>query len=387
MVNIQCLLKTLSQASLLGIVVFSGIDFLHQPVFAESQTERTVNAYYNAGNGYCDAQMLATVWQTNPYNAKITAGKMILGYSGYPGNVPAKLSALRREYAGRGICNYSSDFSYEDAVALAAYWKTSIATAKASLTSKLESGNLKLAKQVVSEARQSVKNVNFPSDRKIFNAYFHAGYGYCDAQMLGAFWNISPENAKLLAGKGLLGLPGFSRNVPGKLVAARQQYAGRGICNYSSDFSYEDAVALAAYWNTSVSIAKASLTSKLESGNLKLARTAIGQAHRAAKKSTQIKPVSAQELTGTYENHLYDRSGKNNWHYVTIAEIDSTRLKWTNREGVSWTLTLTADQNSLSVGRDCPYYASGYRTATVQRNSNGRVTAILGPGNEPYQRQ
>jgi Ricin-type beta-trefoil lectin domain len=158
MFSSQGFLKTLCQASLIGVIGCSGLNFLCQPASAESETEKIVNAYYNAGNGYCDAQMLATVWQTTPYNAKITAGKMILGYRAFPGSVPAKLSAVRREYAGRGICNFSSDFSYEDAVALAAYWKTSVATAKASLTRKLESGNLPLAKRVVKEARKSAQN-------------------------------------------------------------------------------------------------------------------------------------------------------------------------------------------------------------------------------------
>jgi hypothetical protein len=162
MFSSQGFLKTLCQASLIGVIGCSGLNFLCQPASAESETEKIVNAYYSAGNGYCDAQMLATVWQTTPYNAKITAGKMILGYRAFPGSVPAKLAAVRREYAGRGICNFSSDFSYEDAVALAAYWKTSVATAKASLTRKLESGNLPLAKRVVKEARKSAQNPTQP---------------------------------------------------------------------------------------------------------------------------------------------------------------------------------------------------------------------------------
>ncbi len=94
---------------------------------------------------------------TNPVQAKILAGKGLLGYQGFARNIPSKLTAARRQYSGRGVCNYSSDFSYEDAVALAGYWKTSVATAKTSLTNKLESGNLPLAKQVVSEARQAAK--------------------------------------------------------------------------------------------------------------------------------------------------------------------------------------------------------------------------------------
>lgn len=123
----------------------------------------------------------------------------------------------------------------------------------------------------------------FPSNQTIYNAYFTAGYGYCDAQMLGAFWNTSPAGAKFLAGKALLGLPGFSMNVPNKLVAARRIYTGRGICNFSSDFSYQDAVALASYWKVPISQSKAALTSKLEAGNLQMARNVVREARKNAR--------------------------------------------------------------------------------------------------------
>jgi hypothetical protein len=128
----------------------------------------------------------------------------------------------------------------------------------------------------------------FPSDKKIYNAYFNAGYGYCDAQMLGKFWNRNPGGAKYLAGKGLLRLPGFPTNISGKLASARQEYAGRGVCNYSSDFSYDDAVALANYWQVSIGTAKISLTGKLESGKLALAKQVVAEARRSSKKTRSL---------------------------------------------------------------------------------------------------
>jgi hypothetical protein len=139
------------------MVLLAGMNLRQPSAFAQSEDQRILNAYFNAGYGYCDAQMLGEFWGLNPVQAKMLAGKGLLGYRGFARNIPSKLTAARRQYAGRGVCNYNSDFSYEDAVALAAYWKTSVATAKASLTNKLESGNLPLAKQVVSEARQAAK--------------------------------------------------------------------------------------------------------------------------------------------------------------------------------------------------------------------------------------
>jgi hypothetical protein len=139
-------------------------------------------------------------------------------------------------------------------------------------------------KQAIAIQQSTTKRRRFPTNREIFNAYFNAGYGYCDAQMLGKFWNTDPASAKLLAGKGLLRLSGFPTNIPGKLRSARQRYSGQGVCDYSSDFSYDDAVALASYWKVPIATAKTSLTTKLEAGNLAIAKSEVRKARRAAKK-------------------------------------------------------------------------------------------------------
>ncbi len=88
-------------------------------------------------------------------------------------------------------------------------------------------------------------------------------------------------------------------------------------------------------------------------------------------------------ILGVYENHLYDNKGKNNWHFVTLSEIDENRVRWQNRAGVSWTLTKTADRTKLNIGQDCPYFRSGHSQATVIWNGN-QVSGILGPWNELY---
>ncbi len=93
-------------------------------------------------------------------------------------------------------------------------------------------------------------------------------------------------------------------------------------------------------------------------------------------------------LIGTYENHQYDDGGKNDWHFVTLTHAGGTNLTWTNRAGATWTLTLTDDRTKLAVGRDCPYYNDGHTICTVEFTSDGNtVTALLGPGNERYDRE
>ncbi len=96
--------------------------------------------------------------------------------------------------------------------------------------------------------------------------------------------------------------------------------------------------------------------------------------------------TTVSSLLGNYENHLYDdKGGKNNWHYVTISQVDDSTLKWENRAGVSWTLTTTSDKTTLDVGTDCPYFQQGYQQATVVWNGT-QVSELMGPGNEPYQK-
>jgi hypothetical protein len=162
------------------------------------------------------------------------------------------------------------------------------------------------------------------SNQEIFTAYFNAGYGYCDAQMLGAFWGTTPTSAKLLAGKGLLGWQGFARNIPSKLSVARRENARRGVCNYSSDFSYDDAAMLASYWNVPIAQAKDSLTSKLESGNLRLAKRVVSEARQSAnqgnRKSLAQTPNYRLQTIFTGTNNCLDiiNDGQNN--KLTMAE-------------------------------------------------------------------
>jgi hypothetical protein len=107
--------------------------------------------------------------------------------------------------------------------------------------------------------------------------------------------------------------------------------------------------------------------------------------------------MTAEQLTaiiGNYEDHVYDKGGKNDWHYVIVSKASGgTTLKWANRAGKIWTLTATADPTKLSVGSDCPYFImdnSGgphqtYKEATVVWDG-GKVTGLIGPYNNLYTR-
>jgi hypothetical protein len=61
-------------------------------------------------------------------------------------------------------------------------------------------------------------------------------------------------------------------------------------------------------------------------------------------------------ISGEYVVDGYDNN-KNDWHYVTIKKNRLSGYRWTNRAGVSWSLTERADDpEHLDVGEDCPYF-------------------------------
>merc|ERR1719265_403358 len=69
----------------------------------------------------------------------------------------------------------------------------------------------------------------------------------------------------------------------------------------------------------------------------------------------------ANELVGNYECHRYDADGKTDWHYVEVTSNGDGVLKWTNRAGRSWTLTMRGVnypyraplQSTLLTDKDC----------------------------------
>ncbi|GEM_PF-2798683 len=127
-----------------------------------------------------------------------------------------------------------------------------------------------------------------------------------------------------------------------------------------------------------------STTKELLSATAKVAPTAIRVGE--GKEEPEIEAAaSTLALLGAYENRKYGDS-KNDWHYVTLSAAGKDTLSWSNRAGVSWTLTATSDPNTWSVGADSPYFGRGHRSADVEFHADGRVIRLTGPGGEWYYR-
>lgn len=94
------------------------------------------------------------------------------------------------------------------------------------------------------------------------------------------------------------------------------------------------------------------------------------------------------DVIGDYECHDYDNGGKNDHHYVTIAEsLDHQGLYWMNRAKIAWTLTpKVGSKDTLFPHPDCPFYNGGHKECKVMIDSNGHVEGLKGPSSEVYKR-
>ena len=158
MTSVAKTFRLLGQASLTGAVLMSGFAF-SKPAAAISANVRFFQDY-----SWCDAQMLGKFWDISPGDAKFDAGDMILDGEQYL--VENKLTYARQRYSGQDLCSFSNEgYSYNDMVAVADYWQTSVFEAKTAINNKLEAGFHRQARYVVQNARQQVNL--FPGARQV----------------------------------------------------------------------------------------------------------------------------------------------------------------------------------------------------------------------------
>jgi hypothetical protein len=120
-----------------------------QPALADADWDR----YADSGYAYCDATILASMWGMSVEEAKSTIGSK-LGWDDFEAGKAAVRDALKQARKQGKRCSFhDTTFSYDDAAALAKYWGTSVAEAKASLAEKVSLGNLRLAVDAVAAAR------------------------------------------------------------------------------------------------------------------------------------------------------------------------------------------------------------------------------------------
>merc|ERR1712051_1025647 len=112
-----------------------------------------------------------------------------------------------------------------------------------------------------------------------------------------------------------------------------------------------------------------------------------GKGGKAPAPSTEPTKLFKQGFVGNYIIDGYENN-KNSWHYVKITIVDAFKgiYKWTNRANKSWTLTMKqGSSDTLLLGKECPYWKSGFKEAKVTFEA-GKVVAIVGPHGEVYKK-
>jgi hypothetical protein len=272
-----------------------------------------MDRYASSSYAYCDAVMLAKVWNQSAEEAKATIGRK-LGW-GNERIIQANLVDARRR---GGRCEFQdTEFDFDDAEALAALWHTSVAEAKTALAEKVSLGALDTARDVVRSAHasrasvtsapssnlrdsrnagrasddrngQGARNsggVKFQSRRQVdeerdmernMQRYANSKYEYCDALMLSAFWGESVGEAKATIGHKLA--INFAEDIEDSLRTARDR--GQRCEFQDTGFEFDDAQALASMWRISVGEAKSQIAEKVSMGFRSDAQQAIERAHR-----------------------------------------------------------------------------------------------------------
>lgn len=137
-----------------------------------------VRAFLHAGYTYDHAVVLARVWHTDPYSAKVTAGGKILRgikLPIYPGQ-----DGLDAWYIGEF---FDAGFGYDDAVRLARVWHLDLTT------TKLKAGH------------QIFDAIPLPGERPHYiDTFLTKGYDWADARTLARIWKVGPVGAKVKAG-------------------------------------------------------------------------------------------------------------------------------------------------------------------------------------------
>lgn len=192
------------------------------------------------------------------------------------------------------------------------------------------------------------------------DAYYNNDHGYCDAQMLSAYWGKSTYQAKAKAGDMIL--DGQDDDLQYSLTQARRRHADQVNCWYSNDgFNYEDAVAVANYWNMSIGDAKAALGTKLEHGNLSTVRQVVTAAHQYAADETYS--ADEENLAVFIENNSYCDAQMLSAYWGKTpyqAKIKAGQMMRENAQFREVEIALQNARHTYAEQVDCRYSDSGF---------------------------
>lgn len=119
----------------------------------ESAESVALNAFWNSGLGYCDAELLAALWGADVYQVKVDMGGLV--QRGETALLDTKLSRAREaaQRDGRRCEFWGTPYTPDDAQALATFWHTGLDDAKARIADKYTAGGRATIDPLLQRAR------------------------------------------------------------------------------------------------------------------------------------------------------------------------------------------------------------------------------------------
>ena len=258
--------KSMKLALALLVGVSAGTFAIATP--ASAQEMDNFQRYASSGYTYCDAKLMGAIYGRDAYQGKLLIGQKIA--NGIGSNIPLM---LRNSRSYGNSCEWSdTGLSYEDAQALSQYWGVSTPQAKVKAAAFYTGGNA----GVVSDALRYGDFSPQDETQKNFLAYDRSGFGYCDAKMIGAYFEEGAYEGKIFIGDKIR--RGLIDNIPWYLDRARE---GGAECEWSdTPYDYDDAERLAGMWNKSVADTKVAVAKLVTLGRSDVVDTSLGGERR-----------------------------------------------------------------------------------------------------------
>ncbi len=236
-------------------------------------------AFFASDYTYEDAVALSEFWGETPYDTKTIMGEKLLLGGDFEQALIEKLAIAKKEKAKRPLTAgeirikernaffESDEYTYYDAVVLAAYWGQPLSDTKARIGRKLMWGDGDLliladslqTAEAESEAGEQTQSVTVSAQQDAFFA--SETYDYWDAAVLATYWEQDLGESKARIGRLLLSGTKEDMNILGNSLgdAQRRRIEALGTAplalyeQYTTpdgdSLTYDDAVQLAEYWD------------------------------------------------------------------------------------------------------------------------------------------
>lgn len=231
---------------------------------ATAQEMENFQRFANSGYTYCDAKLMGAIYGQDPYEGKVIIGAKIA--NGIGSNIPLM---LRQSRGAGNACDWSDlPHSYEDAERLGQYWGVDTAQAKIKAADFYTKGQ---AGMVTDALRYGGPELN--TEQGAIEAFGRSGFTYCDAKLIGAYFNETPWDGKIFIGNKIN--YGLIENIPWYLDRSRE---GGNSCEWGElPYDYSDAERLAGMWNKNIADTKIAIAQLVSAGRSDVVDAGLGR--------------------------------------------------------------------------------------------------------------